>query len=231
MAELVRLKVDVLVASGPEQSLRAAKGATVTIPIVVMWDALWRNGKLATMTAGTPFGLIDRGAIGVQDGRIAWVGHESALPGQPTALARAVHDLGGRLLTPGLVDCHNHCVYYGNALNDFELLTQGGTRADMIAAGGGVQGLVRQTRAASDEQIYAARPCPRPSGTRRRDSGPRGSPARAVAARTRHSSGQSGSVRRTRGQRGTSSAPAARWPRATRQARQGRGRAQLLEGA
>ena len=67
-----------------------------------------------------------------------------------------MHDLGGRLLTPGLVDPHNHAVYYGDALGDFELLTQGGTRADMIAAGGGVSGLVRQTRAATDEQIYTA---------------------------------------------------------------------------
>src|SRR5215831_9888999 len=120
-----------------------------------MWDALWRNGKVATMTEGPPaFGLFEPGAIAAQDGRIAWVGDESALPADGGA--RAVHDLGGRLLTPGLVDCHNHAVYYGNGLRDFELLTQGGTRADMVAAGGGVQGLVRQTRAASDEQIHAA---------------------------------------------------------------------------
>ena len=70
--------------------------------------------------------------------------------------AHDVRDLGGRLLTPGLVDCHNHAVYHGDALGDFELLTQGGTRADMIAAGGGVHGLVRQTRAATDEQLYTA---------------------------------------------------------------------------
>ena len=44
-----------------------------------MWDALWRNGKVATMTTNAPFGLIERGAIAVQDGRIAWVGEESAL--------------------------------------------------------------------------------------------------------------------------------------------------------
>jgi len=67
-----------------------------------------------------------------------------------------VHDLGGRLLTPGLVDPHNHAVYHGDALSDFELLIGGGTRADMIAAGGGVLALVGRTRAASDEQIYAA---------------------------------------------------------------------------
>ncbi|HYB44444.1 MAG TPA: imidazolonepropionase [Candidatus Methylomirabilis sp.] len=121
-----------------------------------MWDALWRNGKLATMTPGAGFGLIEAGAIAARDGRIAWVGAESALPEPPARCAETVHDLGGRLLTPGLVDCHNHAVYYGDALRDFELLTQGGTRADMIAAGGGVQGLVRQTRAASDEQISAA---------------------------------------------------------------------------
>jgi len=47
-------------------------------------------------------------------------------------------------------------VYYGDALADFELLTQGGTRADMIASGGGVGGLVRQTRGATDEQIAGA---------------------------------------------------------------------------
>lgn len=121
-----------------------------------MWEALWHNGKLATMTGSVPFGLHDRGAIGVEAGRIAWVGPDAALPAAPVALAREVHDLAGRLLTPGLVDPHNHAVYHGDALADFELLTQGGTRADMIAAGGGVQGLVRRTRAATDEQIYTA---------------------------------------------------------------------------
>jgi imidazolonepropionase len=123
-----------------------------------MWDALWRNGNVVTMAEGArePFGLIERGAVAAEGGHIAWIGPEAALPGEPAATARAVHDLDGRLLTPGLVDPHNHAVYYGDALADFELLTQGGTRADMIAAGGGVGGLVRQTRAASDEQIYTA---------------------------------------------------------------------------
>src|SRR4030095_4957979 len=111
---------------------------------VIMWDALWRNGKVATMTTSAPCGLMERGAIAVEDGRIVWVGEESLLEGSPGARARHVHDLGGRVLTPGLVDCHNHAVYHGDALSDFELLTQGGTRADMIADGGGVPGLRRR---------------------------------------------------------------------------------------
>ena len=45
-----------------------------------MWDALWRNGKVATMTAGAPFGLIEAGAVAAEGGRIAWVGPEAALP-------------------------------------------------------------------------------------------------------------------------------------------------------
>src|SRR4030095_14375158 len=73
---------------------------------VSMWDALWRNGKVATMTTNAPFGLIEQGAIAVKDGRSAWVGEESALGGSPSARAHDVRDLGGRLLTPGLVDCH-----------------------------------------------------------------------------------------------------------------------------
>ena len=43
-----------------------------------MWHAFWRNGTVATKTEGTPFGLFERGAVGVEDGRIAWVGAESA---------------------------------------------------------------------------------------------------------------------------------------------------------
>jgi imidazolonepropionase len=121
-----------------------------------MWDALWHRGKLATMTDASPFGLEGAGAVAVEGGRIAWVGPEAALPGAPASLARQVHDLAGGLLTPGLVDPHNHAVYHGDALADFELLTQGGSRADMIASGGGVQGLVRRTRAAADEQIYTS---------------------------------------------------------------------------
>ena len=120
-----------------------------------MWDALWVNLRVATMAGNAPFGLIEDGAVAADKGRIAWVGARAALPGHPDALARVVHDGKGRLMTPGLIDPHTHIVYAGNGVTDFELLTQGGTRDEMIAAGGGVPGLVRNTRAASEEQLYA----------------------------------------------------------------------------
>lgn len=121
-----------------------------------MWDSLWLNVRAATMAGNAPFGLIDDAAVAAAGGRIAWVGARAALPGNPATLAKTVHDGAGRLMTPGLIDPHTHIVYAGTGVADFELLTQGGTREQMIAAGGGVPGLVRNTRGASDEQLYAA---------------------------------------------------------------------------
>ena len=50
-----------------------------------MWDALWRNGKVATMTAGAsaPFGLIEDGAVAAEGGRIAWIGGSRRCPARP----------------------------------------------------------------------------------------------------------------------------------------------------
>ena len=120
-----------------------------------MWDALWVNAPVATMAGDAAFGLIADGVVASEGGKIVWVGARDALPGDPKSLARRVHDCKGHLLTPGLVDPHTHIVYGGNGVTDFELLTQGGTRDQMIAAGGGVPGLVRKTRAASEEELYS----------------------------------------------------------------------------
>jgi imidazolonepropionase len=119
-----------------------------------MWDALWIGLQVATMKEGAPYGLIADGAVAAEGGRIAWVGPRAALPGEPRSLARRVHEGGGAVMTPGLIDPHTHVVYAGTGTTDFELLTQGGTRTEMIASGGGVPGLVRNTRAASEEHLY-----------------------------------------------------------------------------
>ena len=91
-----------------------------------MWDDLWVNGRLATMTmGGAAYGAIEDGAIAAAGGRIAWVGARRDLPGHPGELAIRVHDLAGRWLTPGLIDCHTHLVYAGDRAREFELRLQG----------------------------------------------------------------------------------------------------------
>lgn len=121
-----------------------------------MWDTLWMNATVATMEDGAaPFGLIDNGAVGIADGRIAWVGQAASLPDRPLSLAREVLDARARVLTPGLCDPHTHVVYAGHRRGDFELRIAGATRDDLAKVGGGVRGNVFSTRAASDAQLMA----------------------------------------------------------------------------
>jgi imidazolonepropionase len=127
-----------------------------------MWDAIWLNGRLATMAKqadGAPYGAIEDGAIAVADGAIAWVGPRAELPGAPEGLARAVHDLDGHWLTPGLIDCHTHLVYGGDRAAEFELRLKGASYAEIAQAGGGIVSTVAATRATSEDALLeAARP-------------------------------------------------------------------------
>ena len=128
-----------------------------------MWDALWLNAHLATMAPETGgedgYGTIRDGAIGVEQGRIAWVGRRADLSGEPPSLARNVHDCGGRWITPGLIDCHTHLVYGGDRASEFALRLKGATYEEIARAGGGILSTVTATRAADEESLYrSARP-------------------------------------------------------------------------
>ena len=108
---------------------------------------LFSNLKLATMTGGQPYGLIEDGAVLVEKGRITWNGPCKEAPAGKSL------DCGGRLLTPGLIDCHTHLVYGGNRAQEFELRLNGASYADIAKAGGGILSTVRATREAGDEQL------------------------------------------------------------------------------
>ncbi|MEP6998451.1 MAG: imidazolonepropionase [Betaproteobacteria bacterium] len=119
-----------------------------------MSTTLWRNARLATLTAGPPWGLIERGAMLVDGDTLRWVGAEADLPAD--LVTDAEQDVGGRLVTPGLVDCHTHLVYGGNRAKEFELRLQGASYADIARAGGGIRSTVEATRLASDETLFDA---------------------------------------------------------------------------
>jgi imidazolonepropionase len=122
-----------------------------------MWDDLWVNGRLATMTTGgAAYGAIADGAIAAEGGKIAWVGARRDLPGRPAELASRVHDLAGHWLTPGLIDCHTHLVYAGDRAREFELRLQGASYEEIARAGGGIRSTVTLTRAASEGELVAS---------------------------------------------------------------------------
>lgn len=70
--------------------------------------------------------------------------------------ARDIFDAGGRLVTPALIDCHTHLVYAGDRAREFEQRLTGATYEEIARAGGGIVSTVRATRAASEEELYAA---------------------------------------------------------------------------
>lgn len=119
-----------------------------------MFDTLWRNAQLATLAEGAEgLGLVAHGAIACVQGRIAYAGPEADLPHQN---AMRVIDCEGRLITPGLVDCHTHLVYGGDRAQEFEMRLAGASYEEIARAGGGIVSSVRATRAASEEELTRA---------------------------------------------------------------------------
>lgn len=111
--------------------------------------------KVATLAAESGgYGLIEDGAIVMDGGRIVWVG---ALAELPAAYADAPQQaLDGRLVTPGLVDCHTHIVYGGDRAREFEMRLEGASYEEIARAGGGILSSVRDTRAADEASLLAS---------------------------------------------------------------------------
>ena len=112
---------------------------------------LLTNAKLVTLKTDEEFGFIADGAIVLDGEHIAWVGEASELP--KTYGDQKVHNLGGRLVTPALIDCHTHVVFGGNRAVEFELRLKGASYEEVAKAGGGIVSTVTATRAASEDAL------------------------------------------------------------------------------
>ncbi len=115
-------------------------------------DLLLTNARIATMR-GDDYGVIDDGALAIEDGNIAWLGPQSQAPEVPAASRRS---LDGRWITPALIDCHTHLVFAGDRAREFEQRLEGATYESIARAGGGIMATVAATRAASADDLYAA---------------------------------------------------------------------------
>ncbi|HIM88668.1 MAG TPA: imidazolonepropionase [Gammaproteobacteria bacterium] len=118
---------------------------------------IWENARIATMQAGSgPYGLIERGSIIVAGEHIQNIGAADSIGLTAGDLDCKRIDCGGRLITPGLIDCHTHLIYAGNRANEFELRLAGTSYADIAAAGGGIQSTVQATRNESENVLFDA---------------------------------------------------------------------------
>jgi len=116
-------------------------------------------GQLATADPllGTgPLGLVERGAVAASGGTVLWAGPERDLPDLPLAAGALRLDAEGLAVIPGLVDAHTHLVFAGDRADEFAARLRGVGYEEALAAGGGINRTVRDTRAASNPELEAA---------------------------------------------------------------------------
>jgi imidazolonepropionase len=102
-------------------------------------------------STGTRILRYPKGAIAFRDGRVLELG-----PG-PELLRRHGEarpiNANGRLVTPGLVDCHTHMIFAGHRAKEFQRKLAGESYAAIAAAGGGIRSTVAATAAERDDVL------------------------------------------------------------------------------
>lgn len=113
-------------------------------------DLVLTNARLVTMETGeigyTPSAPKN---VAIRAGKIVSI--TDAI--EPINQDTAVLDCLGKLVSPGLIDCHTHLIYAGNRANEFEMRLQGVPYQDIAKQGGGILSTVGSTRQASEEQL------------------------------------------------------------------------------
>jgi len=113
---------------------------------------LYINAFLATMDQNSdPYGLVENGALAAVGGEITWCGRHDEVPDEYANFQS--EDLGGRLITPGLVDCHSHIVFGGDRAREFEMRLEGASYEEVARAGGGIVSTVKATRLAEESDL------------------------------------------------------------------------------
>ncbi|MDW1836065.1 imidazolonepropionase [Vibrio sp. Vb0718] len=124
-------------------------------------DLLIENARLVTMQSGECGYLPTPPArIGIQSGKIVAIstcaiGEDAP---QTESLLSAQHyaqsiDLQGKLVLPGLIDCHTHLIYACNRANEFEMRLNGVPYQEISKQGGGILSTVHATRSATEAQL------------------------------------------------------------------------------
>ena len=96
-------------------------------------------------------GLIERGALTINEGKITKVGANKEIRRQ--FQAKKTIDASGKAVIPGFVDCHTHIVFAGNRLDEFELRIKGANYLELLASGGGINSTVEKTRNATSNEL------------------------------------------------------------------------------
>jgi len=100
--------------------------------------------------AGGGLGIVEHGAVRIQDGRIAEVADHQLTP----ADGETEIDCHDKVVMPGFVDPHTHLVFGGWREKEFEMRLAGKTYREIAEAGGGILSSVIHTRLATEGELY-----------------------------------------------------------------------------
>jgi len=128
--------------------IRRARILTLTLPPTAA-GALAPGARRGA--ALRELGVIPRGDVLVDDGKIAAVGTEIAAP--PDA---EIIDADGRVLMPGFVDCHTHACWAGDRVDAWEKELQESVAGKSPKTPDRLQPIVHAVREATRKQLAAA---------------------------------------------------------------------------
>ncbi len=101
-----------------------------------------------------PLGLEANTALVANRSQILWLGPSRDLDRCELDLDDArEYNAGGRLLSPGLVDCHTHLIFAGDRADEFALRARGASYREIAESGGGIAATLVPTRAASAAEL------------------------------------------------------------------------------
>lgn len=108
-------------------------------------------GRPKRGAAMSDVGIIENGALAINEGKIVGVGISDEINKNFTS--ENVFDAKNKVVCPAFVDPHTHIVFAGNRLNEFELKIRGADYLEILESGGGIISTVKQTRRATFEDL------------------------------------------------------------------------------
>jgi imidazolonepropionase len=128
----------------------------------VRFDLLIHNASQVITCSGNPRGAaelalarVPQGAVGVQDGKVAWVGPELLVPAAAVTPQTVIVDAEQGFVGPGFVDPHTHLVFAGDRAGEFARRCAGESYLDIARSGGGIVATVMATRRATEDELVS----------------------------------------------------------------------------
>ncbi len=109
------------------------------------------NGKAKKGNQMQELGIIENGAVAIENGLIKAVGTSQEI--LTNYESDNVIDAEQKVVMPAFVDPHTHIIYAGNRLNEFELKIKGADYLEILANGGGILSTVKHTREATKQEL------------------------------------------------------------------------------